>query len=90
MDTFSRQFNLLSYDKSGKEIIQDEFANCIFEDSRGLLWIGGRKGVNIYNRKENKVVELNEENGISHPYIRAIAEDKIGRASCRERGCQYV
>ena len=57
------------------EVIQDKFANCIYQDSRGLLWIGGRKGVNVYSPKQNKLINLNTANGVSHSYIRAIIED---------------
>ncbi len=75
MDVFSRKMEQLTENKSGQTIIQDNFANCIYQDSRGLLWIGGRKGVNIYNKNDDSLVHLTTENGISHPYIRAFVED---------------
>ncbi|MCD8044672.1 MAG: response regulator [Tannerellaceae bacterium] len=78
MDTSTRQLTPLERDKNGKEIIQDNFANCIYQDTRGWLWIGGRKGINIYDRVQNSLIRLDNEAGISHPYIRAIVEDQNG------------
>lgn len=75
MDTFTRQLVPLERDKNGEEIIHDNFANCIYCDTRGLLWIGGRKGVNVYDIEKNTLINLSVEEGISHPYIRAIVED---------------
>ena len=75
VDTFTRELTQLTQDKSGTEIIQDNFANCLYQDSRGLLWIGGRKGINIYNPITNAITHLTTNQGLSHPYIRAIVED---------------
>ncbi len=75
MNTSTREMVLLEYTEDGQEVIHDNNANCIYHDSRGLLWIGGKKGVNVYHPRLDKVVNLNETNGISHPSIRAIAED---------------
>lgn len=75
MDTYTQQINHLIQDKNGNKIIHDEYANCIYQDSRGLLWIGGRKGVNVYNIKENALIHLDTSKGLSHSYIRAIVED---------------
>lgn len=76
MNTSTREIKILEKTADGEEIIQDQFANCMYQDSRGLLWIGGRKGVNVYNPKQNKLINLSSPNGVSHPYIRAIMEDK--------------
>ncbi|MGL4851698.1 MAG: hybrid sensor histidine kinase/response regulator transcription factor [Phocaeicola sp.] len=62
-------------DVNGRRMIQDDFANCIYQDSRGLIWIGGRKGINIYNPTENRLFQLSVDMGISHPFIRAFIED---------------
>ena len=75
MNTSTREMTILEQTADGEEVIQDKFANCIYQDSRGLLWIGGRKGVNVYSPKQNKLINLNTANGVSHSYIRAIIED---------------
>lgn len=74
----NKKIQQLSKDKSGKTIIHDHYANCIFHDNRGLLWIGGRKGISIYDTKEDTLTQIDQYNGLSNPYIRAIAEDKHG------------
>ena len=76
MDTYTKKLVQLVQDGEGNEIIHDGYANCLWQDSRGLLWIGGRKGVNVYNQKENRLLHLGTGNGLSHPYIRGIVEDK--------------
>ena len=76
MDIFTKEMVYASNTRSEHPIIQDNYANCIYQDSRGLLWVGGRKGLNIYNKKDDSLIHLTENEGLSHPYIRAIIEDK--------------
>ena len=64
MNTSTREMTILEQTADGEEVIQDKFANCIYQDSRGLLWIGGRKGVNVYSPKQNKLINLNTVCGI--------------------------
>lgn len=75
MDVSSKRLIQLKENQSGQAIIQENFANCVYQDSRGLLWIGGRKGVNIYNKNDGTLVHLTTKDGISHSYIRAFVED---------------
>lgn len=49
MNTSTREMTMLEHTADGMEVIQDNSANCIYQDSRGLLWIGGWEGVNIYD-----------------------------------------
>ncbi len=75
MNISTHELTQLTENRSGQPLIQDNFANCIYEDSRGLLWIGGRKGVNIYNPVDDSLKHLTAEDGLSHLNIRAITED---------------
>lgn len=75
LDVLTHKITHLKYDKDGRSIAMDDFVNCLFQDSRGLIWIGGRTGVVIYNPNENRAEMLTEADGLSHSYIRAIAED---------------
>lgn len=75
MDTATLQLVQLKRSDSDEEIIQDNFANCIYQDSRGYIWIGGRKGINVYDKSRNFLTHLTTAEGLSHPYIRAIVED---------------
>ena len=75
LDLESRQFTNLHGTRSG----QDEFANLnlnqVFQDSRGLLWIATREGLNIYDMKMDVLTLLSEEDGLSSQLITGIAED---------------
>ena len=75
MDILTKEMVYASNTRDDRAIIQDNYANCIYQDSRGLLWVGGRRGVNIYNKKDDSLVHLTEEMGLTNPYIRAIIED---------------
>lgn len=75
MDIVTRHIRTIDSDKDGIPIVADHFVNCVYQDSHGILWIGSRNGISIYNPTGNKVHHLTPENGLSHAYIRAIAED---------------
>ncbi len=75
MNTNSKQMIKLEKDRHGNDIIQDNAANCLFQDSRGLLWIGGQKGINIYNKEIGVHRNFSVAEGLSNPYIHAIVED---------------
>lgn len=52
--------------------------NCLFCDSRGTLWIGSRDGIRAYDEKQNRLLHLSTDDGLSHAYIRGIVEDLEG------------
>ena len=76
LDTSTLKFMNITQNPEYKETIRSYFANCIYQDSRGLLWIGGRQGIHIYDKQHDELIHLSTDNGISHPYIRAIVEDQ--------------
>lgn len=49
--------------------------SCLYRDQRGLLWIGTRHGIRIYDEKSRTLTRLSTNDGVSHPYIRGIVED---------------
>ncbi|MDO4757058.1 MAG: two-component regulator propeller domain-containing protein, partial [Parabacteroides sp.] len=75
MNTHTEELTELKLQHSGTPLLEDNFANCIFQDSRGLIWLGGRKEVCIYNQQKDSVVHLSTNDGLSHTGIRAITED---------------
>jgi ligand-binding sensor domain-containing protein/serine phosphatase RsbU (regulator of sigma subunit) len=54
--------------------LSDNDISCIYEDSRGRVWIGTKqKGVTLYDRK--KFVKYNRENGLTYGSISSVTED---------------
>ena len=74
MDTYSRQVSQLSKNSAHKQMF-DSFISCVYRDSRGLLWIGGKEGLWIYNETQDSIASLNSNNGLSHNFVRGITED---------------
>lgn len=61
--------------KSGKEYFSDQNISQVYEDSRGLIWIGTCEGLNVYNPKTDELIILGVEQGVSSPIISGIVED---------------
>lgn len=60
------------FDTSGWKISQ------IFEDSRGLLWIGTSQGLKVIDRTHPKLTNVNTFQGKNNNYITGIIEDNGG------------
>ncbi len=50
--------------------------NCIFQDSRGFIWIGTDDGLNLFNGYENSIFNNSAQNSISGNYVFDIIEDE--------------
>jgi len=70
------------YNPDDPTSISDNFIYKIFQDSKGLIWIGTLKGINILNReKELFTVYKNDQNDpttVSSDIIRCFFEDNSG------------
>lgn len=75
MDVPTKRLTQITGRKEDKYPLNKIHVNCLHQDYRGLLWIGTRNGIYIYEKKEGKVTHLTINDGISHSYIRGIAED---------------
>ena len=58
------------------ETFTNNYVTQVFQDSRGLLWIGTREGLNIYNQETDHLDHLTEKQGLCNNNICGIAEDK--------------
>jgi AraC-like DNA-binding protein/DNA-binding NarL/FixJ family response regulator/streptogramin lyase len=53
----------------------NNYVTQVFEDSRGLVWVGTREGVNIWNPNTDNLDYLTEKRGLCNNNICGIAED---------------
>jgi ligand-binding sensor domain-containing protein len=49
--------------------------NQVYEDSRGLIWVGTREGLNIWDPKQDKITQLYKSDGLTDNVISGIIED---------------
>ena len=65
---------------SMKDGLSSNAITCIFQDSKGYIWIGTEDGLNQYDGNGVKVYnyENSTEDGLSSTYITSIAEDEQG------------
>src|SRR5690606_12233972 len=50
----------------------------LYQDSRGLIWIGTQDGLNVYDRTANRFQYFRVEDGLPHNAIVGILEDDAG------------
>ncbi|MFA6233002.1 MAG: two-component regulator propeller domain-containing protein [Bacteroidota bacterium] len=51
---------------------------CIFQDSRGILWVGTTLGLNKMNRRDGTFVSYTTQDGLPNDVIYGILEDEAG------------
>ncbi|HMI79113.1 MAG TPA: two-component regulator propeller domain-containing protein, partial [Ferruginibacter sp.] len=61
-----------------KQGLVDNFANVIFQDRRGFLWLGSNHGLSRYDDRNFKNYATLGKKGITDLVIQTIAEDKKG------------
>ena len=53
----------------------DRYVNALLADSRGLLWMGTRAGIVVYDEHTDKGHLLTEADGLKGQFVRGLAED---------------
>jgi signal transduction histidine kinase/ligand-binding sensor domain-containing protein/DNA-binding response OmpR family regulator len=78
--TYSQSQQLHFRHLGTKDGLSENNVNCIFQDSKGFVWIGTRDGLNRFDGTTFKIFKHNPKNpaSISNNYIVHIAEDKKG------------
>ena len=76
IDIVTRIMTIIGTDKSGNAILRSNSANCIYKDSRNLLWIGEQEGISIHDVLNNRVEYLSLDNGLSSIFTHSICEDE--------------
>lgn len=75
MDVLTKRLTQINGESEESSPLNKIHVNCLHRDQQGLLWIGTRSGIYIYEEKRKKLTHLSTDDGISHAYIRRIAED---------------
>jgi len=75
---YSQQFNFTNY--SINEGLSQSVVNCLFQDSKGYIWIGTQNGLNRFYGESFDVYSYNpvDSSSISNNWIYTIEEDAEG------------
>ena len=76
MDLKTRKITNFTGTKSGKTRFSNQNINQVYEDSRGLLWLATREGLNVYNPKQDELYEVPIKPDFSKLLILGITEDE--------------
>jgi len=61
--------------KRKNQEFSNQNVNQVYEDSRGLLWVATREGLNIFDMKNDKITPLHKADGLADNVITGIIED---------------
>ncbi|MBV5348628.1 hypothetical protein JZU61_03070, partial [bacterium] len=75
---YSQQYIFTNY--SINNGLSQSVVNCLFQDSKGYIWIGTQNGLNRFNGETFDVYTYNpaDSGSISNNWVYAIAEDTSG------------
>lgn len=76
-DTFVVVKQLL-HNSSIENTLSDNRVNALFEDRKGLIWIGTGNGVDCYDPIKNKFTHFSRQSGLAGIAVAAILEDEKG------------
>ena len=68
-------FERFTTNKRGDQPLSTNNVNQLYVDSRGLLWVATREGLNIFDRKNDKITALFKTNGLPDNVITGVIED---------------
>jgi signal transduction histidine kinase/ligand-binding sensor domain-containing protein/DNA-binding response OmpR family regulator len=72
----SKGFKVYRPIKNVKNSLQSYYIRSLFTDHKGQLWVGGNKGISVYNYDTDSFVNYQLPRGIGEWYISSITEDK--------------
>ena len=75
LDLKTRKFTNLAGNMAGTVRFSNQSMNQVYEDSRGLIWIGTRDGLNVYSPKDDKLQIVSSTQDNLKQFIAGITED---------------
>lgn len=75
MDVVNRKITNFTGTRSGKKQLSNLNINQVYEDSRGLIWVATREGLNVYDPKRDDLYEVPLKPGFSKLFVLGVTED---------------
>ncbi len=72
----NNEMNYYTGNSTNLKTFTNNYITQVFEDSRGLIWIGTREGINVFNEETDSLNYINEGKGLCNNSICGITEDK--------------
>ena len=76
LDLSSTEKQVLTGNTSNLKSFTNNYITQVVQDSRGLIWVGTREGLNILNLENDSLNYLTEKQGLCNNNVCGIAEDK--------------
>lgn len=76
-DIKSERFEILQSNRKGDQFFTNLNVNHVYEDSRGLIWIATRNGLNIWDPRTDKITQLYKSDGLADNVISGVIEDNL-------------
>lgn len=75
MDLRKRQIERISGEEEGRKL-SNNAVNQVYKDSRGFIWVATREGLNVYDSKQHRFLDLSGIAEAKGNFIAAITEDQ--------------
>ena len=76
LNTQTKEISSIRNNKKKTQAIKDSVQNNIYVDSRGLVWIGGREGITVFDTRLDTLYYINDSNNkLKGSLVRGITED---------------
>lgn len=74
-DIKTEHTDMIQSNRKGDQFFTNLNVNHAYEDSRGLIWVGTRNGLNIWDPKQDQIIQLYKSDGLAGNVISGIIED---------------